>query len=256
MEYAQHTRIVGTGYNFKMGAIANPVGGLRVGLAFHSPTWTTINKQYSGDMHTRFAGNTYGEGTALYEYEYDYNTHGRVMAGISYVFGSRGLVSLDYECDFYDWMRIRVPNSARYYYVDGEMYDEFAELKASVKDTYKSRHVVRFGGEFKPTEAIALRGGVAYHGSFLEDNDVVLNEPLPYKSLNLSAGAGYRFSNKLSLDVAYVYMKTDYSPYETFYYDGLGNSVDSTITLDYGVQNAIRSSITRHNIVASLSMRF
>lgn len=282
MSYSQHTRVSGSGFNFKIGAITNPIAGLRIGVAFHSPTWNTINKQYSAGMHTAFVnGGLKWAETDTYEYEYKYSTHARLLTGASYTFGTKGLISVDYECDFYNWMRMRVPNSERYYTDENGMpRDEFEDLKSSVKKTYKPRHVIRLGGEYKPTPALALRAGFAYHGSFLKDNTLTLddgstfkaheqiyNEPLPYKSFNISGGIGYRFSNAFSLDLAYVFMKTNYTPYELFYYNGYTNKINVTstdpleyqregMTIDYGMKNGIKSTLKNHNIVLSFNTRF
>ena len=256
MSYSQHTRVSGSGFNFKIGAIANPVGGLRIGLAFHSPTWNTINKRYFANMQTATSAMVYAQGTDTYEFEYKYSSFGRLLTGLSYTFGTKAILSVDYECDFYNWMRIRVPDSERYYTIDGEYHDEFEELKESVKDTYKPRHVIRVGGEYKITPAFAVRAGFAYHGSFLQNEDDIFNEPLPYKTMNISGGLGYRFSNRISLDLAYVFMKTDYTRYELFYYDGPNNYVDGRTIIDYGIDNAIKSNLKNHNIVMSFNVRF
>lgn len=257
MTYTQYSRMSGSGFNFKIGAIFNPVAGLRLGLAFHSPTWSTVTKRYSASMETVFTGNAYYDNSDTWEYDYDYNTHGRLLTGVSYTFGNKGLVSVDYECDFYNWMRIRVPD-----YVPD---DEFEILKQTVKNTYKPRHVVRLGGEYKVTPALALRAGFAYNSSFLKKSNEIYNEPLPYKSMNLSAGIGYRFNNKYSLDLAYVFMKTDYTGYELFYYYGPDNNLvevepgvyTSRITeIDYGKSNAIKSKLYNHNAVLSFNVRF
>ncbi len=40
--YIDHYEEKGTGYNIKVGAIIKPVEALRIGLAFHSPTWYRI----------------------------------------------------------------------------------------------------------------------------------------------------------------------------------------------------------------------
>lgn len=265
MTYSQYSRVSGYGYNFKVGVIANPIGGLRVGLAFHTPTWNIINKRYSASMQTVFpnptntnAENIYSQRTSPwdYEYEYKYNSYARLMAGASYTFGNKGLISVDYECDFYNWMRIRVPEDERDFYDNGVWYDEFVILKNHIKRTYKPRHIVRLGGEYKPIPALALRAGFAYNGSFLKEEKDIYNEPLPYKSFNISGGVGYRFNNTYSLDLAYVFMKTDYSAIELFYYEGYGNSPNTVTTVDFGAENSIKSSLDRHNIVLSFNMRF
>ncbi len=257
MTYSQYSRMSGSGFNFKIGAIFNPVAGLRLGLAFHTPTWSTVTKHYSASMETVFPSNAYYDNSDTWEYDYDYNTHGRLLTGVSYTFGNKGLIALDYECDFYNWMRIRVPD-----YVPD---DEFETLKQTVKETYKPRHIVRVGGEYKVTPAFALRAGFAYNGSFLKKSNEIYNEPLPYKSMNLSAGIGYRFNNKYSLDLTYVFMKTNYTGYELFYYYGPDNNLvevepnvyASRITeIDYGRSNAIKSELFNHNAVLSFNIRF
>lgn len=262
MTYTQHTRISGTGVNFKFGVIANPVKGLRLGLTFHTPTWNSIEKRYSAEMGSVFPGSGpgtsasfYSDRTDTWEYDYRFSTYGRLAAGASYTFGNLGLISVDYECDFYNWMRLRVPSGERYFQDDfGTVHDEFKIHKQTIKDSYKPRHTVRIGGEIKATPALALRGGFAYQGSFLENDKAVFNEPMPYKTMNISTGLGYRFNNVFSLDLAYVFMKTDYSGYDLFYYNGPTNMIGETAVIDYG--NVIDSKLENHNIIVSFNVRF
>lgn len=260
MNYRQQTRISGSGANIKIGIIANPVAGLRLGLAFHSPTWNMITKRYAASMGTTFDSGNYFQSTDTWIYEYRFSTQPRVLTGASYTFGNVGILSVDYECDFYNWMRIRVPSEERYY-IDGNgnNRDEFADLKQTVKDSYKPRHTVRIGAEVKPIPQLAIRGGYACQGSFLKDNEAIFNEPLPYKNYNISGGLGYRFNNYISLDLAYVFMKTDYSGYDLFFYDGPDNSSSGSSELQgqvIGYENAIESNAKKHNIIMTLGFRF
>ena len=260
MSYQQHTRISGAGANIKVGIIANPVGGLRVGLAIHTPTWNTITKHYSASMGTNFDSGNYFQSSDTWVYEYRFSSQPRLLTGASYTFGNLGIISLDYECDFYNWMRIRVPSTERYYIDgDGNPRDEFADLKEAVKESYKPRHTFRIGAELKPTPQFSLRAGYAHQGSFLKDENAIFNEPLPYKSYNISGGIGYRFNNYISLDLAYVFMKTDYSGYDLFYYDGPDNSAsgyDELLGSVIGYQDAIESNLKKHNIIMTLGLRF
>ena len=48
--YTDYFEDKGTGYSLKFGAIFKPVDALRIGLAFHSPTWYKIDEYYYNDI--------------------------------------------------------------------------------------------------------------------------------------------------------------------------------------------------------------
>lgn len=246
MQYHQMSKINGDAVNFKFGVIANPVEGLRIGLAVHTPSYVNIEKSYRAEMGSRFNdNNTYSMRSDYVYSEYDFRTPTRLLTGASYVFGDKGLISFDYERMWYNGIRIDIED-------DVDNYEDV--FKEEVKDTYKARNTFRLGAEFKPVPFIALRGGFAHYGSFLKDEKQVLDSPVAYKGYNISGGLGFRFNEHLSLDLAYVYMKSYYTDYNLYFYDGLDNNdipLAKPIKTDKIEQNSLR-----HNMIMTLSCRF
>lgn len=251
MMYDQRVKVYGTGVNFKLGAIVRPTAGLRIGVAVHSPTFVSVDREYSGWMYTHFADNNNGNQTTKTDvYTYEYTGPTRLQAGVSYTFGQTAILSVDYERVWYNGMRLSDANS----WVKNN-------FKSMIKNDFQGASNVRAGFEIKPMPALALRGGFAYYGTMLQNNDNVFDMPIDYETYNVSAGLGFKFSKYVSLDLAYVYMNSTYSEYDLFYYSGKGNDgTDVEIGSSYnpatGRFEGVNQTRKRHNITLSLGFRF
>ena len=53
MSLYQESKIDGSGVDFKLGVIVRPVAGLRVGVAFHTPTYYWLDRSYRADIESR-----------------------------------------------------------------------------------------------------------------------------------------------------------------------------------------------------------
>lgn len=245
MRYHQYSKVVGDAVNFKFGAIVHPIEGLRIGLAVHTPSFVSYEKTYQASMSSRFNnGNRYDMESNYVYSDYDFRTPTRLLGGISYIFGDKGLVSFDYERMWYDGMRVDVENDP------GTIESDFKDM---MKSTYKPRNTYRFGGEYRPMPMLAVRGGFAYYGSFLKNDDMVLDAPVAYKGYNISGGVGFMLSPMVSMDIAYVYMKSYVTNYDLYFYNGPDNSGANVIeTTAYD----IKQDAFRHNLIVSLNMRF
>lgn len=76
------------------------------------------------------------------------------MFGISYAFGNRGLISVDYERDWYNGMRMKNNPAGG----DNEIYND------TFRSWYKGANIVRIGAEFKPLPFLAIRAVSATWG--------------------------------------------------------------------------------------------
>ncbi|MBQ8863490.1 MAG: hypothetical protein IJ014_01950 [Rikenellaceae bacterium] len=260
MMYDQNVRVNGSGFNGKFGLTVRPVGGLRIGVAVHTPTYLSLSKHYSAAMRACFveeAGyNDVTKESPTNSYSYNYTTPARLLAGASYTFGQWAVFSADYECVWYNGMRLKsVPQ------------DIANSYKQQIKQHYKAGHNFRLGLEIKPTSWMALRGGFGTQGDFLrkvngKDGAIAMfdnyDNPVVYKTLSGSAGIGFRF-NSVYLDLAYVYNKLSYTPYMMFYYQNgndeplsqVGTTVDGEdILLSY------KQSVERHGFMLTLGVRF
>lgn len=206
-----YLRMTGTGVNFKMGVIVKPVNELRIGFAFHTPTFYNIRSNYYANTSYAFnaanipttASNIKGtadtNGGYEGETEFDARTPWRVMGSVAGVIGGRGIVSLDYERVMYNGMRT--------------LYNgrEDSDVANNVKSTFKASNIVRVGGEFKVTPQFSLRAGYTYQTSPMSGDTnaddatagTILSYTIDNKIQHYTAGVGYRYKSFYA-DLAYV----------------------------------------------------
>src|SRR5699024_10623890 len=60
MNYNQYLLAQGSAFNFKVGAIVRPIPQLRIGIAYHSPSYSSVRKEYYASMGT----SRYGDSTS------------------------------------------------------------------------------------------------------------------------------------------------------------------------------------------------
>lgn len=256
MNYDQSVRMSGFGMNFKVGAIYRPIQNLRIGLAVHTPTWTTVTHEYFASMRTDFvADRSIEKETLLNYYDTSYNSPPRLMAGISYTLGDYAAFSFDYERVWYNAMRLTG--------------DEYTSVKQGFKDEitelYKPANNFKAGVEVKPVPEVAIRAGYSYYGtplSYPDNNDVRYSKPVIKQTQNLSAGLGFRLGYNAMLDLAYVYSMDKYCNFDLFYYEGellkgngeTINTGNNPLTTEGGPIRDLK--VNRHTAVMSLSFLF
>lgn len=260
MKYDQSVRMSGFGMNFKIGAIYRPIPELRIGLAVHTPTWTTVTHEYFASMETFFVDNSYARSeTLLNYYDMSYNSPPRLMAGISYTLGEYAAFSFDYERVWYNGMRLTGEDA----YVRQGYKDE-------VTDLYKASNNFKAGIEVKPIPEIALRAGYAYYGTPMRYADTADNrysKPVVKQTQNISAGIGFRLGYNVMLDLAYVYSIDKYCNFDVFYYQGqllkgtsdgdgeiIHTNPDNPLTTEGGPIGDLK--VNRHTALISLSFLF
>lgn len=252
--YDQWTRLSGAGINFKFGVVYRPIEGLRIGVAVHTPTFYSLTYKYGGGMTSKvkavnnvdgyevdsngYINPPFSEATATLvddgQYSWEFTSPTRLLFGASYTFGF-GVISVDYERDWYNGMR--VSNSP---YGKG-LYDEF------VRNNFKGSNTLRVGAEFKVLPQIALRAGYGMWGSALRDNSAVYSSPVIYHTDYVGAGAGFYLNNYFYIDLAYQYRNDKLTDYTTFY---CYNDTEDFASPTY------RTSIQRHSVILTLGFRF
>lgn len=188
--YTDHFEDYGTGYSFKLGVIYKPVEAVRIGMAFHSPTWYHINDYWYNDITSHFTDGTHYEfSTTPSRFSYDLTTPYRLLAGVGLQIQKIALLSADYE--FVDYSNARFSPS-------GDNFD-YSNTNAEVKSSLKSASNLRFGAEVR-LDKFYLRGGYGYYGKAFRSGED--NANLDYNSF--SGGAGFRVHN-ISFDFAYTH---------------------------------------------------
>ena len=190
--YTDHYEDKGTGYTIKLGAIYKPVDAVRIGLAFHSPTWYKINEYYYNDITSHFTdGALYESSNTPSRYSYALATPFHVLTGVAVQIKKVALLSADYE--YVDYSTARFSET-------GDGYD-FSAKNLEIKNSLKSTNNIRFGAEFRLSN-VYLRTGYGFYGKpFKSGQD---NANLEYNTL--SFGAGIREQN-ISIDFAYTNYK-------------------------------------------------
>lgn len=203
--YTDHYEDVGTGYNLKIGAIIKPIEALRIGLAFHSPTFYRINEYFYEDMSSKFTNSSWESNNTPQRFNYALATPFRALAGVAVQIQKIALLSADYE--FVDYSTAKFSET-------GDNYP-YGAKNAAIKNTLKSASNIRLGGEVRLNK-LYLRTGYAYYGKAFNASDI--NKNLDYSSI--SFGTGFREQN-LSIDFAYTHFAYSqvYSMYPSVYSD-------------------------------------
>ncbi len=192
--YTDHYENTGTGFTLKIGAIVKPVETVRLGFAFHSPTFYRISEYFYDNISSNFVNNEYYDfKNEPLRYNYALTTPFRAMAGVAVQVKKIALLSAEYE--FIDYSSARFSET-------GDNYD-YSEKNLQIKNTLKSTGNLRLGGELR-MDKLYLRSGYGYYGKVFKEGEE--NDDLYHSSV--SFGAGYREQN-LSVDFGYTNYRSD-----------------------------------------------
>lgn len=234
-------RCAGTGFNYQLGVIVKPIQELRIGLAFHTPTWYTLTQTYYASTNY-----CYGDAAKFTNVQtnqgydasnvFNFRTPCKLIASAAGVIGNRVIISADYEWIPTHAAHYSVNNSNGYgwgygdddwwwgdYYWAPEArstygYDPYENANNEIKEYLTSQSSLRLGAEVRVTPKFSLRAGYSYVSSPVKENvreDKVMiatagTQPA-YRFDNstnyITAGLGYKVK-KFYLDLAYVYRHT------------------------------------------------
>ncbi len=255
LDYAdiyQKSVLDGSGVNFKLGVIVRPIESLRIGVAFHTPTYYSLERSYYGDITSQIYNNATDkteikqDGTPYQDdmggNSWCFTSPARLMFGLSYTFGNFGLVTVDYERDWYNG--IRVKNTPEGF----EIYPE--DYKAEFKHAFQGTNTIRAGVEFKPLPMMALRVGAGYTDSMLKNKEDYYDMPLTYETRYITAGAGFNLSRYVTLDFAYQNVTDKQTKYRLFY------SMEQATGEFFTTTGLFDTKSKRHNVAMSLIFRF
>jgi hypothetical protein len=152
MEFNQSLYTKGRGINFRFGVIYRPIDMIRVGFAFHSPTYLRLADTYGANMTSVIGGTVRQDEAPTGNFNYSIRTPLRMTGSLAVIFGKSGMLSADYEIVDYSEATIR---SATY---------QFSAANAAIQSKYKAASNIRIGGELRLLPII-LRGGFALYGS-------------------------------------------------------------------------------------------
>ena len=257
----QSVIVEGTGVNFKAGIVYRPTTNLRLGAAIHTPTYYSLDRKFqSAAAGLAYANNDTDPNVTPDKNGYistandpnmtspllvDDGPNGwsfvsptRLMFGASYTFGERGVISVDYERDWYNGIRIKDNPSG---------LDSQSWYNDSFRQNFKASNIVRVGAEFKPLPVLSLRAGFGYSGSMVRDDEFPPASPVIKQTTYYGAGVGFVLSRGVLLDLAYQYVSSKLSDYYLFYAEDKVGYTESAL---------YSTDINRHNVALTLGFRF
>ena len=221
MALGYNYRMNGTGVYGKIGIIAVPVEGLRLGLAVQTPTSLNARETRYFTINTNLIeeGTGFKDGATLetddFRYEYKLILPARYNVGLAYTIGKVGLLSVDYELADYRKAKYKERYTSDNYNFDGSNSD--------VHDLLALAHNIRVGAEFKPVSQLAVRAGYNYSAVprisnyGFGGNVAAAAQHLGYNAV--SAGLGYSSRGSFFCDFAVrckINPKEYYYPYPTY----------------------------------------
>ena len=218
----------GNGFSFQLGTIFKATKEVRIGLAYESPTWYRLNDELTQTIATSGYGldngnppNTnvysnrvpYDPNTTMVYDPYKLQTPSKVTGSFAYVFGKRGLISVDYGFKDYSNVKFKPKN-------------DFSNANRTMANLLSTTNEIRVGAEYKVKE-LSLRAGYRFEQSPYKDGKTIGD------LTSYSGGFGYNFGST-KLDLAYSFAKRD--QYQQFFSQGLTdvakiNSKNNTISV-------------------------
>ena len=239
------------GASLRVGLSSRLLTGLRGGLMLESPTYYSVNEEYSHQITTIFdegGSLTYGnraDDVGSGEFDYRIITPWRLSGGLAYSIGAATVAA---DAEFVDWsqMELGAQSDEDYFEVDNPVNPNIRENLGTVLNT-------RFGLEYR-FGAVSLRGGFAFQADpYTVDVQRARGEETFNRSrLFYSAGLGYRLSDRLELDVAWMQERFEdqYLPYG-YFNDIAVPGEGATIT-----PPVVEEEVTRNRFVVGLRYAF
>lgn len=219
VRFINELRTYGNGFSAQLGGIAKITPELRVGAAYETPTWTRfqdrllqrlhfVQSDQSGVWPTEFV-----DPGLVNEYEtYTVRTPGKWTASVAYIFGSSGLLSLDYSYKDYGNMKFTTDYD---WAADRSMAQS---ANRDISQQYSAVSSLRLGGEYR-LQNWSLRAGFQWQQNPWEDG--TLDDTLGY-----AAGLGYQWGDS-RIDLAYHLTSQEYR--QSLPFSGLADAAVTSV---------------------------
>jgi len=210
LSFDQRLTTTGAGFNFKLGLIYVPIDmdilKVKVGAAFHSPTYYSMNDSWNSTMTSNF-DNGYSAISYSPNGSFDYQiiTPKKEIGSLAIQIGHLGTISADYE--YVDYSEARIYSNS---------YD-FSSVNNTITQKYTAAQNIKVGAEVV-LGMFSIRGGYDIFGS-------------PYKVSTengkrtaITAGFGI-IDKRYFIDFGYVYSfsKDDYYIFNADYINAAKN---------------------------------
>lgn len=237
--------INGQGFNYQLGFIVKPIQELRLGFAFHTPTWYNLTETFGGYVNYDYSSGVSGTATTnndVYGYnDMCFRTPWKLIGSIAGVIGNRLILSMDYEWTPYNTMHFAQAGSYNFfngggyegpwddwdYYssplmegcgpkadtrasIGNIMDDQYYDTNQDISTYYQATNTIRLGAEFRVSPQFSLRAGYSHVSSPVKER-VRNDREIIYTSGTLPS---YRFDNSTN----YITCGLGYR-YQRFYVD-------------------------------------
>ncbi len=193
-EYINYINQSGNGFKMSVGLQFKPIHEIRIGLAYHSPTWYTIDYRVQSSMRSSFDnGDNYSMDTDPGYKRYRFSTPERIVAGLAIVMGKAGFLSIDYI--WQDFSNSKFKSNTL----------EFLDFNRQIQNDFAARSELRLGAEINAGPAVFRLGGGVQSSPFTYANnfDTKANYSREYGSL----GIGYKLK-QVNLDFSILQYRT------------------------------------------------
>ena len=215
----------GSGFSFNLGAIVKIVSQFRLGLAYESPTWYRLTDELAQYVDSDYSINSVisiyvADPDIINVYApYKIQTPGKWTGSAAYIFGKKGLLSVDVSSKDYSNTRFKPQN-------------DYTGLNSFMSNALHDAIEVRLGGEYKYKE-FSFRAGYRF-----DESPYKVDQPFGDLT-GYSGGLGYSFGES-RIDLAYSYEHRNFN--YTF--------------LSSGLTDPARVSRYNNNVTVSYSMNF
>lgn len=194
----------GTGWQLKAGLIFRPINELRIGVAYHSPTWYNMTDYYYGGVDASWNDRVYYTPDRAYT-DYKFRTPDKWVFSLAGIVGKYAIISADYELTNYSQMHLATD--------DGRAYTGTNSL---IKNDFKNSSTLRVGAEVRFTPQFSGRVGYMWQqspvdskvkdddGKYIETAGTVSQYTLVGDANYFTWGLGYKFTPSFYADVAFV----------------------------------------------------
>lgn len=253
--YNQTLDISGVGINAKIGAIYKVTDFLRVGAAFHSPTYYSINdvsrtSLFVNNDSSINAANTIGYSGVYERNSFDYNltTPWKAVLSATFLLKNLGFITADYEYVDYSSMRYNYGSGTDN--ATGNSYESEANaINQSIQKTYQGASDFRIGAGFNVTKFFMVRAGAGYYGNAYTAYGEANELNYTTQRIDLNAGLGFHFHHFFT-DLGFVHSM--YQGYEQPYsidYSGVVSGTQATIP-------QAKTNFSINNVALTLGFRY
>ena len=203
-EFQNELFTVGNGFSFQLGGIYKANENIRISLSYQSPIWYEMT-----DELLQFIISSKSNGTDTVDpqvvnvYDYNFSTPSIFSGGLAYIFGTQGLISLQYDFSSFQNTQFDI----------GEGDKNFINQNERIKKNLQSAGVLRLGGEYR-IDRFSLRAGYF--------NQQSINKTSNDLSNGFTGGLGYDFGGSI-LNLSLT--QSEYQHSERIYQDGLTDPI-------------------------------